>query len=96
MIKHIVVWDFPEADKPKQMNAMKSLLEGLPDLIPEILSFEVGLNLVESERSRDMVLVSEFESLETLKIYAQHPEHQRVVKELNKTGAKAIAIDYEV
>lgn len=95
MIKHIVAFDFPESGKLENIQRLKRLLEKLPELIPEIKYYEVGVNIIESERSKDMVLISEFENIEALRRYAAHPEHQQVVQAIQATGAKSVVVDFE-
>ncbi|NQV29633.1 MAG: Dabb family protein [Candidatus Marinimicrobia bacterium] len=96
MIKHIVAWDFVEENKNSNLDKMKSLLEELPDFISEIESFEVGLNIGNSDVAKDMVLISSFADEVALQRYADHPEHQRVVQELRKVSSKTMVVDYKV
>ncbi len=49
-----------------------------------------------SERSYDLVLVSEFLTREDLATYSQHPAHVKVVEEVIKPCLAGIAVvDYE-
>ena len=83
MIKHIVLWrlknDVEEQVKEKQLLSMKERLESLPQAIPQIRHFEIGLNVKPSERAMDIVLYSEFDSREDLNTYSAHPAHQEAV-----------------
>ncbi len=96
MIKHIVAWDFAVDSKQSNLKRMKNLLEELPALISEIETFEVGLNLKDSDVAKDMVLVSSFADEGALQRYTDHPEHQRVVQELRKVSSKTVVVDYKV
>lgn len=95
MIKHVVAWKFPEAEKTEKMQQLKTLLEELPALISEIELYEVGINILESDFSMDMILISGFKDQSALDRYAKHPEHQRVVKELGSIGAERVVVDFE-
>ena len=95
MVKHIVAWTFPEKNKAKELARIKSLLDALPALIPEIQQFEVGVNFNESQYASDLVLISGFASREAMSIYAQHPDHQRVVAEINKVVTDRVVVDFE-
>lgn len=100
MIKHIVMWRlFNFADgTSKQENALrlKEMLLSLPAKIPQIKKMEVGLNIDQTDAASDIVLYTEFHSLEDLKTYQKHAEHQKVVEFLNKVRSEKRVVDYEV
>ena len=83
------------SEKLEIVDSIKTALETLPSKIEQIKSFEIGKNMIESERAFDIVLVSEFESLDDLKIYVDHPEHQKVVTLIRKYSEKTVSVDYE-
>lgn len=99
MIKHIVMWRlFKFADgSSKKENALKlkEKLMALPAKIPQIKKFEVGINIDQTESASDVVLFSEFNSLDDLRTYQRHPEHQMVVQFLNKVRSEKRVVDYE-
>lgn len=96
MIKHIVMWKFkdnvPETDRLE----MKRQLESLKGVVPSLLTIEVGLDIVGSDASKDMVLYSEFNSLDDLQAYAGHPEHLKVVEFVKPLVCERAVVDYEV
>ena len=98
MVRHIVFWQLEEEaeGKNKWENAaiMKERLEGLIGVIPELLEAEVGLNKNGGEY--DACLVSKFESMEALKAYDAHPEHQKIRDFIGKVRVSRVAIDYEI
>ena len=51
---------------------------------------------VGSEASKDMVLYSEFQSMDDLKAYAGHPEHLKVVEFVKPLVCERHVVDYEV
>ena len=99
MIRHVVMWKLKEnameMAKPALVLEAKRRLETLPALISEIKYFQVGLNKVESERSRDMVLVSDFEDLAALGRYMAHREHLVVVEFLKQAVDESRVVDFE-
>lgn len=100
MIKHIVMWrlfDFAEGNTKKE-NAMKlkEKLLALRGKIPQIKKMEVGINFDRTDAASDVVLYSEFNSLEDLQTYQKHPEHQKVVEFLNKVRSEKRVVDYQV
>lgn len=96
MFMHIVMWDFESEDKTQKMNEIKTQLEALPDMIPEIQRYEVGLDLVHAEHSCDMVLVSGFTDSTAFKQYAAHPEHQKVVQAISQVTIARKVVDYVI
>jgi len=98
MIKHVVMFklkpSIADETRPDYLTRLKSELDALEEKIPEIKYFETGINVAKSERAYDVVLISEFESLETLEIYRLHPEHLKVVEFIKGICNSTIAVDY--
>lgn len=100
MIKHIVMWKIKDNGNGKSTleNAkmIKQAIEALKEDINEIINIEVGINVIEGNDAYDIVLNSQFESVENLKTYQKHPAHVEVVKSIaDLLGAKAV-VDYEM
>jgi len=91
MIAHVV---FLKLKDKTQAGAIKEKLETLPAKISEIKKYEVGIDEVESGRSFDMCLYSQFESYDTLKIYNDHPAHIEVLGFIREYAEKVHAVDY--
>lgn len=96
MIKHIVMWKFKEGVAEADKLAVKHGLEALMGVTPTLINIEVGLDMLGTDQSKDMVLYSEFQSLEDLKAYATHPEHLKVGELLKPLVCERHAVDYEV
>ncbi len=99
MIEHIVMIKLSDSyntqiklDKAKKL---KNLLESLPAKINEIKSYKVGLNISTSPNAFDIVLVSTFESLNTLEAYRVHEEHQKVLKKIKEYASVTAVVDYQ-
>lgn len=100
MIKHLVLFKLAnEAEgnsKEKNAQLIKEKLEALKDVIPVIRKIEVQINSpLASQDNYDIVLDSEFDSMEDVKTYALHPEHVKVVEFISKVRTARAAIDYE-
>jgi hypothetical protein len=80
---------------PEAAEKMIGLLRGLEGKIPQLLSIEVGHDIVRSERSYDIGLVTKFESLDAMNEYQVHPVHQEVVAYINTVRESAVAVDFE-
>lgn len=96
MIKHIVMWKFRDEAAESDRLEMKRRLESLKGVVPSLIEIEVGMDRVGSAFSKDMVLYSEFNSLDDLKAYAEHPEHLKVVDFVKPLVCERHVVDYEV
>jgi len=101
MIKHIVFFGLADSaeGKSKVENAqiIKSGLENLIHLIPQIKKIEVGINYPNSPKTNyDIALYSEFDAMEDVDIYQEHPEHKKVAAYIAKVKISRAAVDYEV
>ena len=100
MIKHVVLFRlvaFAEGNS-KHENAiyLKERLENLEALIPELLKIEVVLNIPDvSDQNYDLMLIAEFENLQDLDVYINHPEHVKVGSFLSKVRTERAAIDFQ-
>ena len=92
MIRHIVMWKFrPGTEKEREQ--FLTGLQNLQGVIPQLLRSEVAVNV--GEGNYDAVLVSEFESLETLDIYKNDPRHKAVSALCKSIREDRVAVDYE-
>jgi hypothetical protein len=94
MIKHIVMWKFKDDVAEADKLEMKRQLELLKGVVPSLIDIEIGLDVVGKDASKDMVLYSEFASMEDLSTYANHPEHLKVVARIGETTETRAAVDY--
>lgn len=83
MIKHIVLFKLKsfdsEAEKQAKMDEIKIRLESLIQIIPELKKIHVGLNCNPAEKW-DVVLETEFSTMDDLNTYANHPRHVEISK----------------
>ena len=96
MIKHVVMWKFKEENKKANMQTAKELLLALPAIIPEIKKMEVYFDISHKEPSMDLMLDTEFETVETLNTYAVHPEHVKVAGFIRGVVESRVVLDAEI
>ncbi|MFN2539643.1 MAG: Dabb family protein [Mycobacteriales bacterium] len=73
MIRHVVLMKLTDpADAPEA----KARLEALQGQIPALLSLEVGLDVLRTEASYDLCLITTHDSAQALDDYQLHPVHQ--------------------
>ena len=92
------MWKLKEevSDQSKKESAelIKSALEKLPPLISQIVSYEVGINLQDGDRTFDVVLISEFQNQNGFESYRSHPEHIKAVETIRELTQKAHFVDF--
>ena len=95
MITHIVLFKFKSETTEAEIQQLAEGLGGLPQSIEEIREFRFGKDVVRSERSYDLGLVSSFEDLDALQRYNVHPEHQKVVTQVKTIASNVVTVDFE-
>ena len=100
MIRHAIIWRFcDELDGMNKEQIMTSIEEKLAHLkatIPEIISMSVERDVLRSERSFDMIYITEFESLGALEKYRVHPEHVKVASFIARVSVAQAVCDSEI
>ncbi len=94
MLTHIVCWKYKAETTEEMREEHRTKLRNLPDLIPHILSFNVGADILNLERSFDTGLVAVFSSREELDAYNVHAEHQKVVNLGKQLSEKVVSVDF--
>jgi len=97
MIKHIVCWQLIEENKLENALAIKTVLEDLNGKIDGLITIEVGINTPNTPANNwDIVLYSEFESLEALNNYQVHALHKAAGAIIKPLTTNRVCVDYEV
>jgi hypothetical protein len=95
MLTHIVIWKYrADVDEARREEHVASLRR-LVDFIPEIVSFDVGFDVLRLERSYDTGLVATFRDRAGLEAYTVHPEHVRVAQMGREISAHVASVDFE-
>lgn len=95
MIRHIVMFkikDEYKAEIPQLVEnfyGMKGRIEGMVDL-------EAGADILGSERSYDLALITLFKDRAAFDAYQSHPVHQPVRKRMHEVRSASVACDFEV
>lgn len=101
MIRHVVLFDFAKEAEGKTAieNAVKArdMLLGLQDKIEILRRIEIGINDSEADETNGtLCLVCDFDSLDDLQIYQNHPEHLKVASYIAKVKTQRSCVDYEI
>lgn len=94
MLTHIVCWKYkPEVSAETRAEHIAKL-RNLPNIIAEIVSFNVGSDILHLERSFDTGLTSTFADKATLDAYTIHPAHQEVAAFGKEISAQIVSVDF--
>jgi len=100
MIKHIVMWKLKEnaAGASKDVNAVKIIerIARLKNIVPGMGALEVGIDINRSANAFDLSLYSEFDSMESLNEYQNHPDHVAVKDFLHEVTEERCVVDYDI
>lgn len=95
MITHIVCWKYKLDVSAEQRADHIAKLRALPDVIPDIVSFSVGSDVLHLDRSFDTGLVAIYPDMAALDAYTAHPEHQKVAALGKEIAEKVVSVDFE-
>jgi hypothetical protein len=94
MITHIVLFKLKERT-PEGVEKARQLLLSMEGKVEQLRYLEVGVDLIHSERSADIALVTKFDSLEDLQAYQVHPYHaQEVAAYMRSVSSAVTSADY--
>lgn len=94
MIRHIVLFKIKEEYHPdipqlvQHFLNMKGRIEGMIDL-------EAGSDILHSERSYDLALITTFVDRAAFEAYQTHPVHIPVRKRMHEVRSASVACDFE-
>lgn len=95
MLTHIVIWKYRNDVEQTTREEHVESLRSLANLLPEIVSFQVGFDVVNLSRSYHTGLVAIFKDRAALDAYTVHPKHVAVAS-FGRTIAEHVAsVDFE-
>jgi heme-degrading monooxygenase HmoA len=99
MFTHIVIWKLKATaggrSRDENARLIKERFEELANMIDGLRHLEVGIDVLRTEASGDVVLVTEFESREAYEAYNVHPAHKALVAFISELRDERRVIDYE-
>lgn len=100
MVKHIILWTLnpalTEEEKKTIKAGIKEGLEGLVGKIPGLIDVKVQIDGRLASSTADLMLDCTLENEESLKVYAQHPEHLEVANtKVRPFTAQRACLDFE-
>jgi hypothetical protein len=95
MIKHIILLKLKDRS-PESIERTALVLRDMEGKIKELLSIEVGIDILRSERSFDIALTETFASREAMQAYLAHPVHRSVIEHIAVVCDTKIIVSYEI
>jgi hypothetical protein len=93
MLTHIVFFKLKERT-PEVVQKTKEVLMNMEGKIEQLLHIEVGADIVHSERSYDIALVTKFNSMADMDAYQVHPLHKEVIAYMKTVVESSASVDY--
>ena len=94
MLTHIVCWKYKPETTREQKEAHLAKLENLPNVIPNIISFNIGFDILHLERSFDLGLVAVYPDRTALDFYTEHAAHQEAAKMGKEIAERVVSVDF--
>jgi hypothetical protein len=94
MLIHIVCWKYKAETTEEERAEHVAKLRALPDVIPNITSFNVGRDILHLERSFDTGLVAVYPDRAALDFYTDHPDHQDVAALGKRIAERVVSVDF--
>ncbi len=94
MLTHIVCWKYKPETTQEQKETHLAKLKNLPNVIPNIVSFNIGFDILRLERSFDLGLVAVYPDRAALDFYTEHAVHQEVAKMGKEIAERVMSVDF--
>ena len=82
MLHHVVTFQLKSDAPAGQAERICDAINALAANLPEVRSGAAGVDLGLREGNASFAVVATFDDVDAFRVYADHPEHLRVVKEL--------------
>ena len=96
MLTHIVCWKYKPETTREQKETHLAKLKNLPNVIPNIVSFNLGFDVLRLERSFDLGLVAVYPDRAALDFYTEHAVHQEVARMGKEIAQRVVSVDFMI
>lgn len=94
MIRHIVLFKIKDEFKGEIPELVRNFY-GMKGKIEGLLELESGADILHSERSYDLALITTFRDRASFDAYQTHPVHLPVKKRMHAVRSASVACDFE-
>ena len=95
MLKHYVLIRYEKTASEEHIAEFCRKILALRTSIAGIEHLEIGRDILRDARSWDVILIMRFASIDALRSYQQHPEHQKVMAFNQPFVANVASVDFE-
>jgi hypothetical protein len=82
MLHHVVTFQLGSDAPAGQAERICEAIDALAATLPEVRSAATGVDLGLRDGNASLAVVLTFDDLDSFSVYADHPEHQRIIKEM--------------
>ncbi len=95
MVDHLVLFTVNDDARAEDVEDLLASLKELREGIPNVVDLSVGENFSERSQGYTHGLFVRFQTVDDLRSYISHPEHQAVVEKLDTLTTGRLVVDYE-
>jgi uncharacterized protein (DUF1330 family) len=95
MLQHYVLIRYEKNVSDEHIAEFCTRMLALRTSIAGIEYLEIGRDILHDARSWDLLLIMRFPSVDVLRSYQQHPEHQKVMAFNQPVVADVASVDFE-
>ena len=96
MIRHVVMFKLKPGVSPAQRDEWLEISRRVHGEIDIVRTYSIGEDLLRLPRSYDVAVVADFDSLEDVRAYADHPLHLSAVELSRALSEHIVSVDFEV
>ena len=82
MLHHVVTFHLRAGAPADQIDRICEAMRALASTLPEVRSLACGADLGMREDNASFAVVLTFDDTDSFRVYADHPEHVRIIKEM--------------
>ncbi len=94
MIRHIVLFKIKDEFKDEIPQLVRNFY-GMKGKIEGMLDLEAGQDVLHSDRSYDLALITVFDGMASFQAYQTHPVHLPVKQRMHEVRSASVACDFE-
>ena len=95
MVDHLVLFTVNDDASAEEVEDLLASLRGLKKGVPDVVDLSVGENFSERSQGYTHGLFVRFQTVDALRSYISHPEHQAIVEKLDALTTGRLVVDYE-
>jgi len=95
LVDHLVLFAVKEDASAEDVEELLSSINGLRSSIPNVMDLSAGEDFSGRGKGYTHGLFVRFRTVDDLRAYLEHPEHQAVVEKLDALTTDRLVVDYD-